>query len=193
MTSDTQPVVADVVSRSEFEQHRMQVSRDIEGLSDAIRESVRATDRGLQQIREDIKDISATTGRPQWQALGFAFGVFSFVIIAIAGVWTWGESRVQNALESRLGAAEASNEHFHGMVIQHQKEGHPQLANLIDVQLSEIARRMDKAERWEEAHDLRVRGLNSAQWERIKFLERTVYGKPAPVVSGEAPGAGPPE
>ncbi len=31
--------------------------------------------------------------------------------------------------------------------------------------------------RWMEKHDLRVVGLNAAQWERIKALERKVYGK----------------
>ncbi len=31
---------------------------------------------------------------------------------------------------------------------------------------------------WMERHDLRVVALNAAQWERIKALERGVYGKP---------------
>ena len=30
---------------------------------------------------------------------------------------------------------------------------------------------------WMEKHDLRVVGLNAAQWERIKALERNVYGQ----------------
>jgi len=30
---------------------------------------------------------------------------------------------------------------------------------------------------WMETHDLRVVGLNAAQWERIKALERNVYGQ----------------
>ena len=31
--------------------------------------------------------------------------------------------------------------------------------------------------RWMELHDLRVVALNAAQWERIKALERNVYGQ----------------
>jgi len=38
---------------------------------------------------------------------------------------------------------------------------------------------------WMERHDLRVVALNAAQWERIKALERSVYGNPVRNGSGQ--------
>lgn len=36
---------------------------------------------------------------------------------------------------------------------------------------------------WIDDHDKRVLGVNAAQWERIRALERQAYGRPAPAVS----------
>lgn len=79
------------VSREEFEAHRRQVSQDIAGLADAIKEEGRQRSFDTQTLRKDIKDLANTSGKPQYQALTFAFGVFSFVCIALAAVYTWGE------------------------------------------------------------------------------------------------------
>lgn len=43
--------------------------------------------------------------------------------------------------------------------------------------------------RWRDEHDLRVRGLNAAQWERIKALERAAYGQSGLISGGEGHGA----
>jgi hypothetical protein len=49
------------------------------------------------------------------------------------------------------------------------------LREVMMIQMSELQRRVQTVETWQPKHDLRVRGLNSAQWERIKALERDVY------------------
>ena len=78
------------VSRQEFEQHRQQVSEDIANLAAAIREEGNQRALDTQTLRGDIKDIVKTVGKPQYQALAFAFGVFSFVCASIAAVYMWG-------------------------------------------------------------------------------------------------------
>ena len=44
-------------------------------------------------------------------------------------------------------------------------------------------RTMEKMQDWQSDHDLRVRGLNAAQWERIRSLERQVFGGIPPEIS----------
>ena len=78
------------VSREEFEAHRRQVSQDIAGLADAIKEEGRQRSFDTQTLRKDIKDLTGNLGKPQYQALTFAFGVFSFVCLAISAVYAWG-------------------------------------------------------------------------------------------------------
>jgi len=43
---------------------------------------------------------------------------------------------------------------------------------------------------WQQDHDIRVVGLNAAQWERIKANERAIYGASSPVEFGKAVGSG---
>ena len=62
------------------------------------------------------------------------------------------------------------------------------LAKLVDTQMVEQGRRLALVEVWTDSHDLRVRGLNTAQWERIKALERVTYGESISIEVGEAPG-----
>ena len=45
-------------------------------------------------------------------------------------------------------------------------------------------------EQWQTEHDQRVVGINAAQWERLKALERQVFGKPLSVGFGEVLGSG---
>ena len=45
-----------------------------------------------------------------------------------------------------------------------------------NVEVGELARRIAVTEGWTVDHDKRVIGLNAAQWERIKALERKVFG-----------------
>ena len=49
-------------------------------------------------------------------------------------------------------------------------------------QLSERA--IATLQEWQSAHDLRVVGINAAQWERIHAIERQVFGAPAPTLTG---------
>lgn len=63
------------------------------------------------------------------------------------------------------------------------------LRELIDVRLFQLEKDRDKGQAWQADHDPRVRGLNAAQWERIKALEREVYGKSVGIMTGEAEGA----
>ncbi len=71
-----------------------------------------------------------------------------------------------------------------------EREDHAKIMT-FDVRLSRLEKDTDNSQAWMNNHDLRVRGLNSAQWERIKSLEREVYGYPMPVAIGEASGAKP--
>lgn len=63
------------------------------------------------------------------------------------------------------------------------------LRELINVRITQLEKDRDKGQVWRADHDLRVRGLNAAQWERIKALEREVYGKSVIIITGEAEGA----
>lgn len=52
---------------------------------------------------------------------------------------------------------------------------------------TEARRRLAVIEGWITEHDLRVVGLNAAQWERIRALERNTYGEPPPSVEYNKP------
>jgi hypothetical protein len=51
------------------------------------------------------------------------------------------------------------------------------LREVVGVRLDRLDKDRDTFAKWQNEHDLRVVGLNAAQWERIKALEREVYGK----------------
>lgn len=51
------------------------------------------------------------------------------------------------------------------------------LRELTDLQFTLLRADTEKGKSWRDGHDLRVAPLNAAQWERIKALERAVYGK----------------
>jgi hypothetical protein len=93
------------VSRQEFESHRQQVSKDVANLADAIRAEGVQRSRDTQTLRDDIKTLASSSGRPQYQALGFAFGVFSFVCLGIAGVFAWGADAKWEAAAQALKSA----------------------------------------------------------------------------------------
>ncbi len=46
--------------------------------------------------------------------------------------------------------------------------------------LNRLHAHVDKLRDWQADHDKRVRGLNAAQWERIRAIERKVFGNPGP-------------
>lgn len=69
-----------------------------------------------------------------------------------------------------------------------ERDDHALLKSL-ETRLKQVEKDRDNSQEWQDDHDLRVRGLNSAQWERIRSLERQVYGKSMPISIGEAPGA----
>ena len=95
------------VSRQEFEAHRQQVSTDIAGLAAAIREEGNQRSRDTETLRGDIKSLASASGKPQYQALAFAFGVFSFVCLGIAGVFAWGaDAKCTNSDQSLKYATE---------------------------------------------------------------------------------------
>lgn len=202
------------VSRSEFESHQKRVSADIENLVDAIREESKARARDTTDIRSDIKALSASAGRPQYQALGFAFGVFSFVIIALAGVYTWGETRIAAERSLRLDSmADTVDLIGRDLKIHAESEGHPGALNIQDavedlrrdvdrdrdvlaatlVELDDklqkeiaaakehaasIGTNLDTKLQGEiEAADHESAGRHDVQAEKLRALERIVYGK----------------
>lgn len=68
------------------------VTRDeFEGLAESIRE----LRKDIKGLGVDLGRVAGHVGRPQYQALMFAFGVFSFVIISMAGLYTWGQNRLE--------------------------------------------------------------------------------------------------
>ncbi len=86
------------ISRAEFDSHRREVSKDIENLGHAI---VKLTD--------NVSRIAANTGRPHWQLMGFAFGVFSFVIVLFSGGYTYMDGLL------RTKESELSHERTHSL------------------------------------------------------------------------------
>ncbi len=86
------------VSRSEFDSHRREISKDIENITKAI---VKLTD--------NVNRLATNTGRPHWQLMGFAFGVFSFVIVLFGGGYTYMDGLL------RTSASELSHERNHSL------------------------------------------------------------------------------
>lgn len=72
--------------------------------------------------------------------------------------------------------------------MKEEREDHALLKTLA-TRLLQLEKDRDTSKLRQNDHDLRVRGINAAQWERIKALERDVYGKSMSVSIGEAPGA----
>lgn len=210
MTAVTKAQI-DVVSRAEFETHRRSVSKDIENLADAIREEGRQRSRDTETLRQDIKSISITSNRTPYQALGFAFGVFSFVIIVVAAVYGNGLER-ENKLMDVLAAERISHQgHLIDALTNYdtkqdaaQQRGTELSKNALEEEikalgillaskvagagsassarheaqaqeLQELHRRAGLSEEWIKDHDFYVRGINSAQDERLRALERLIY------------------
>lgn len=95
------------VSRAEFDAHRREVSRDIENLGkaivDGLREEAHLRSQDTTNVRSDISKLTdnvnrlaTNTGRPQYQFLGFAFGVFSFVIVLVSGLYTYMDGQLRD-------------------------------------------------------------------------------------------------
>lgn len=63
------------------------------------------------------------------------------------------------------------------------------LREIMNIRFELLAQRVRDGEMWQADHDLRVRGLNSAQWERIRALERELYGAAGDPGEGAAPGS----
>ncbi len=63
------------------------------------------------------------------------------------------------------------------------------IRELISINAKAESVAIGKLQLWAENHDLRVRGLNSAQWERIRFLELQTYGKAMPIIGGLGAGS----
>ena len=108
------------ISRAEFDSHRREVSRDIENLGKAIvgglREEAHLRSQDTTNVRSDISKLTenvnklaANTGRPHWQLMGFAFGVFSFVIVLFGGGYTYMDGLL------RTKASELSHERNHSL------------------------------------------------------------------------------
>lgn len=86
------------ISRAEFDSHRIEISKDIENITKAI---VKLTD--------NVNRLASNTGRPHWQLMGFAFGVFSFVIVLFGGGYTYMDGLL------RTKASELSHERNHSL------------------------------------------------------------------------------
>ena len=97
------------VTREEFENHRQTVSKDIENLASAIQAEGRQRSRDTESVRQDIKSLAALSGRPQYQAMTFAFGIFSFAIAMLVGVWSNGQN-TNNASVALLDAERLSHQ-----------------------------------------------------------------------------------
>lgn len=65
------------------------------------------------------------------------------------------------------------------------------LREISDVRAEQEITGISELRKWAAAHDLRVVALNAAQWERIRSLERKVFGSTIPIEQGPDTGGGP--
>ncbi len=59
-----------------------------------------------------------------------------------------------------------------------------EMTSVTETQNKEVARwqlKADKFDDWKSEHDRRIEARDAAQWERIKSLERVVFGKTLPI------------
>ncbi len=103
------------ISRPELESWKASVAQDFAGLLDLQR-----TDTA--NLRQDIKDIADklnAAGRPQIQTMGFAFGIFTTVLMALAGVYTYMDSQLREEqaahASTRFQAAEKFSQARHDL------------------------------------------------------------------------------
>jgi hypothetical protein len=109
------------VSRDEFEAHRRQVSADIAGLADAIKAEGAQRSRDTQVLRTDIKELSADSNRPPYQAMAFAFAVFSTVLMLFFGLYSFMDTKVEEA--TRVLAIERHESEEALSVARHKEQG----------------------------------------------------------------------
>ena len=135
-----------------------------------------------------------------------AFGGVAAILAVVAGIYAMTEPMSQRVdfLERQIGTMRTEMlEHgsrqahpgmlqLYGQHSERFKEVETQfrsLRDLSDLQFTLLRNGATKATEWRERHDLHVAPLNAAQWERIRALERKVYGQPGKVTSGMAEGA----
>ena len=159
----------------------------------------------VDRIARSVSELTRTVSNRQ-QTPWATMAAWAAVIISVMALAGSGYVRDMGRQELKLMSVEASiQEHFQG-------EGHPQtIAGVMNnkgaivgldvslqremrllnqsqnVEVGELARRIAVTEGWTVDHDKRVLGLNAAQWERIKALERKVFG----FLSAGSPGVQP--
>lgn len=184
---------------------------EFEGVLELIRDGQKKTAREIDGLRDDIKSLATSSGRPQWQALTLSFTVFAAFMATIVGVWSSGQA-ANGRTQDRL--MEATAIHQAALIEQLQKYDEKQdTAQLRGVSLSkdaleakvtalgvlltsqvhgektgsearheaqatelkELHRRAGLMDAWMKEHDFHVRGVNSAQDERLTALERNHF------------------
>ncbi len=127
---------------------REEFATTVERLAEMISDQTKAQAHAMAELRADLKIV----GRPQWQALTFAFGVFSLVLTALWAVYSTGESSRRALLQENISLRTTSNE----------------------VQHVDMGRRIADLEAWHTEHGERVRALDAEQDEQINGLTREV-------------------
>lgn len=99
-----------------------------------------------------------------------AFGGIALLIAGLAGM-----AAIMRPMNQQIDAMHDSIKTLRDDLTRHtEKKDHPAWQTQEIVDLKVIS---DRIRQWQESHDLRVVALNAAQWERIKALERQLYGQ----------------
>lgn len=143
-------------------------------------------------------DVLRTRSVPNG-GIGSTLTVLAGICAVVAGVYAMVEPMGQridfvqkDLTEIRLALAkdderEMDDVHSFSAVLERFKEVETQfrwLKEVTDVRLAHLEERMSQMSSWKDAHG------NDSQWERIRALERAVYGKPLPRNGGTIEGSG---
>jgi hypothetical protein len=145
----------------------------------------------------DSCDTTPTKNGNGWKALA----VVPLFFAIVAGVYamtvpTWQRldqlEKADAKVEQRLATHEAT--YGHPLVMSDlatMRESFREVETQFDgdrklneLQFTLLREDVKGIEVWMDIHDARVREFDAAQWERIKALERNVYGQPQSVVIG---------
>jgi len=149
-------------------------------INNNIKERLGVVESEVDSIKESVAELAivvkegfstlAEKQRTDWKSIFAGMSIFFIVIFGVISFLGSGYIRDLNRIEGNQ-----------RLVIQTQiRMGNNVAKNStsLELELKELHRRLDFAESWEKDHDKRVVGLNAAQWERIRAIERKVFGQP---------------
>ncbi len=137
----------------------------------ALKEFAVASREQTSEITSLITHIKAQ-GKPEINGRGVSLGNLLTIVGALALLGGFLVATQSGQIDRMLIAMEVDN-------ARERSDAEARAGLIIDSKRHE--ERLKLVETWQPQHDLRVRGLNSAQWERIRALERNVFGAPGDI------------